>query len=67
MNFMFAVLGMGGWEMVLILAIVILLFGARKLPDLAKGLGLGIKEFKKASKEEPEKLPASAPDTHKQV
>ena len=41
MNFMFAALGLGGWEMVLILAVVLLLFGARKLPDLAKGLGQG--------------------------
>jgi sec-independent protein translocase protein TatA len=43
------------WEMVLILALVMLLFGARKLPDLARGLGQGIKEFRKATKEEPPK------------
>jgi sec-independent protein translocase protein TatA len=48
MNTMFALFGLGGWEMILILAVVLLLFGARKLPDLAKGLGQGIKEFKKA-------------------
>ena len=41
----------GGWEIVLILAVVLLLFGAKKLPDLAKGLGTGIKEFKKATRE----------------
>jgi len=40
---------MGGWELVLILAVVLILFGARKLPELAKGLGQGIKEFKKAT------------------
>lgn len=40
---------LGGWEIVLILAVVLLLFGAKKLPDLAKGLGQGIKEFKKAT------------------
>ena len=39
----------GGWEMVLILAVVLILFGAKKLPQLAKGLGQGIKEFKKAA------------------
>lgn len=39
----------GGWELVLILAVVLLLFGAKKLPELARGLGTGIKEFKKAS------------------
>src|SRR5437879_7868385 len=48
MNIMFAAL-LGGWEIVLILAIVLILFGAKKLPELAKGLGQGIKEFKKAT------------------
>jgi sec-independent protein translocase protein TatA len=42
---------LGGWEIVLILAVVLILFGAKKLPELAKGLGQGIKEFKKASNE----------------
>jgi sec-independent protein translocase protein TatA len=41
------------WEIVLIVAVVLLLFGARKLPDLARGMGQGIKEFRKATKEEP--------------
>ena len=40
---------LGGGEIFLILALVLILFGARKLPELAKGLGQGIKEFKKAS------------------
>lgn len=44
-----AVLGIGGWEMVLILTVVLILFGAKRLPELAKGLGHGIKEFKKAT------------------
>jgi sec-independent protein translocase protein TatA len=44
------ILGMlNGWEIVLILAVVLVLFGARKLPELARGLGQGIKEFKKAT------------------
>ena len=46
---MFAAFGFGGWEVVLILAVVLILFGAKKLPELAKGLGQGIKEFKKAT------------------
>lgn len=41
----------GGQELLIILIIVILLFGAKKIPELAKGLGSGIKEFKKASSE----------------
>jgi sec-independent protein translocase protein TatA len=48
---MLAVFGLGGWEVVLILAVVLVLFGAKKLPELAKGLGQGIKEFKKATNE----------------
>ncbi len=41
-----------GWgEIVLILVVVLLLFGAKKLPELAKGLGQGIKEFKKATRD----------------
>ncbi|MBL9128214.1 MAG: twin-arginine translocase TatA/TatE family subunit [Verrucomicrobiales bacterium] len=41
--------GLGWGEVVLILAVVLLLFGAKKLPELARGLGQGIKEFKKAT------------------
>ena len=50
MNIMFA-WGLGGTEVVLILVVVLLLFGAKKIPELAKGLGTGIKEFKKATRE----------------
>jgi sec-independent protein translocase protein TatA len=42
---------MGGWEWVIVILAVLLLFGAKKIPELAKGLGTGIKEFKKATKE----------------
>jgi sec-independent protein translocase protein TatA len=40
----------GVFEIILILAIVLLLFGGRKIPELMKGLGQGIREFKNASK-----------------
>ena len=60
----------GGWEIVLILAVVLILFGAKKLPELAKGLGQGIKEFKKATNEVTSELQRAA-DTddysHRQV
>tara|TARA_Y100000588_G_scaffold241667_1_gene255626 strand:+ start:1277 stop:1594 length:318 start_codon:yes stop_codon:yes gene_type:complete len=46
-NVILAFLGM--WETIAILAVVLILFGAKKLPELAKGLGKGIREFKKAS------------------
>jgi len=39
---------LGPWEIILILLVVLLLFGAKRLPELAKGLGQGIKEFKGA-------------------
>ena len=51
MNTSLAVLGMGGGEMVLVFAAILVLFGAKKIPEFAKGLGQGIKEFKKASRE----------------
>jgi sec-independent protein translocase protein TatA len=49
LNPMLAVFNLGGGEIILILALVLILFGAKKLPELAKGLGTGIKEFKKAT------------------
>lgn len=49
----FIILGMiGPWQVVLIILVVVLLFGGRKIPELMKGLGQGIKEFKKATKDE---------------
>tara|TARA_B100000674_G_C37669870_1_gene836531 strand:+ start:217 stop:438 length:222 start_codon:yes stop_codon:yes gene_type:complete len=42
----------GPWQVVLILLIVLLLFGGKKIPELMKGLGKGMKEFKNASKGE---------------
>jgi sec-independent protein translocase protein TatA len=41
----------GGWEILIILLLVIIFFGAKKIPDLAQGLGKGIKEFRKAAKD----------------
>jgi sec-independent protein translocase protein TatA len=45
----------GPWQVIIILAVVLLLFGGKKIPELMKGLGKGVKEFKDASKgtEEP--------------
>src|SRR4026209_2335524 len=51
---------LNGWEIVLILAVVLILFGAKKLPELAKGLGQGIKDFKKASSEVTSELQRAA-------
>ena len=46
----------GGWELVLIVGVVLLLFGGKKIPELAKGLGKGIKDFKEAVNEDEEKV-----------
>src|SRR5436309_8518212 len=62
MNIMFAGI-FGGWEIVLILAVVLILFGAKKLPELAKGLGQGIKEFKKATREVTEEISTAMDET----
>jgi sec-independent protein translocase protein TatA len=48
LNPVLALFNLGGTEIILILALVLILFGAKRLPELAKGLGAGIKEFKKA-------------------
>lgn len=56
MNSLAVFLGMvSPWQIILILAVVLLLFGGKKIPELMKGLGSGIKEFKDATKEEDEK------------
>ena len=42
----------GPWQIIIILFVVLLLFGGKKIPELMSGFGKGIKEFKKANKEE---------------
>jgi len=47
-------LAIGPWQVVLVAVVILLLFGGKKIPELMKGLGSGIKEFKKGVKEEGE-------------
>ena len=72
MNACFAMLGLSGGELILIAVVALVLFGANKIPTFMKGLGQGIKEFKKASgdvqseleramHEEPPRRPPSPP------
>ena len=51
MNAMLAVLGLSGTELIIVLVAILVLFGAKRIPEFAKGLGKGINEFKKASRE----------------
>ncbi len=46
---LFAIFNLGGWEIILILTGALILFGGKKLPELARGLGQGIREFKTAT------------------
>jgi len=52
MSALFLPLAIGPWQIALIVIIVLLLFGGKKIPELMRGLGSGLKEFKDASKEE---------------
>jgi sec-independent protein translocase protein TatA len=54
---------LGGWEWIIVILAVLLLFGAKKIPELARGLGTGIKEFKKATKEVTDEIQSTANDT----
>jgi sec-independent protein translocase protein TatA len=66
MNTMFAAF-LGGLEWIIVLLAVLLLFGAKKIPELARGLGQGIKEFKKATKEVTDEIQSTPVDTTAQT
>jgi sec-independent protein translocase protein TatA len=48
MDSLFLMFGLGGYEVIVVLFVVILLFGGRKIPELMRGLGKGIREFNNA-------------------
>ena len=55
-------MGLGPWEIGLIILVIIILFGGKKLPELARGLGLGLREFKKATREIKDEVKSVADD-----
>ena len=60
MQALFILLGMfGGWEIAVIIVVVLIFFGGKKIPELMRGLGKGMKEFKNATKEESDDQPNS--------
>jgi sec-independent protein translocase protein TatA len=63
MNTMLALFDLGGGQILLILALILIFFGARRIPELAKGLGQGIKEFKKATREVTDEIHNAGNDT----
>ena len=54
--------GLGPWELLLVFLAILLLFGAKRLPEIAQGMGKGIKEFKKAMKDTTDELKNSMDD-----
>jgi len=52
-------LAIGPWQVVIVVVLVLLLFGGKKIPELMRGLGSGIKEFKDASKDDTDKKATS--------
>ncbi len=56
---------LGGWEVLLILLLFLLLFGAKKIPELARGLGRGIREFKDATNEIKDEIEKGVKETPK--
>jgi len=66
----FLFFNLGGPEIFIIVLVVLLLFGAKKIPELARGMGKGIKEFKDATKEVQNDIEGSMkdePETRKKV
>lgn len=51
METVYAIFNLGGPEIFVVVLVILLLFGAKKIPDLARGMGRGIREFKDATKE----------------
>jgi sec-independent protein translocase protein TatA len=52
MNLSILLFSLGPMEIILVIAVIVLLFGGRKIPELMKGIGQGMKEFKKATRSE---------------
>src|SRR5437660_408302 len=64
MNVSLAVLGLSGGELIVVLGAILILFGAKRIPEFAKGLGQGIREFKKAQNEVMAEIHNSMDETH---
>lgn len=57
--------GLGTQEIILILLVILVLFGAKKIPDMMQGLGKGIREFKKATKDVEEEITKNSDENKK--
>ena len=59
---MYPLLMLGTWEIVAIVAVVVLLFGGKKIPELMKGIGKGVKSFKEGMNEVEKEIKEADPD-----
>jgi TatA/E family protein of Tat protein translocase len=53
--------GMGHWEILIILVVILLIFGAKRIPEMAQGLGKGIREFRTAMRDVQEEIDVNPP------
>lgn len=58
--------GMGHWEILIILLVILLIFGAKRIPEMAQGLGKGIREFRTAMRDVQEEIDVNAPAAPRQ-
>ena len=59
--------GLGMPELLIILVIILIIFGAGKLPEIGRGIGKGIKNFKQATSETPEEIPSDTGENEKKI
>ena len=61
------VMSLGPWEIVLVVLVIIILFGGKKIPELARGLGKALKEFRKTTKDLKDEVNSAAEDVKSAV
>ena len=66
-NLLLAFANIGPWQIILIVFIVLLLFGAKRLPELFRGMGQGVKEFKKATRDIEDDIRSAVEDEPKKT
>jgi len=55
--------GMGHWEILIIFVVILLIFGAKRIPEMAQGLGKGIREFRTAMRDVQEEIDINPPES----
>jgi sec-independent protein translocase protein TatA len=60
-------MSLGPWEIVLVVLVIIILFGSKKIPELARGLGKALKEFRKTTKDLKDEVNSAAEDVKSAV